>query len=236
MLIALLGSIVYYLINGRSSTDDKTDNPSVKSTAAAGDSSAEASSDEALVDGEGPEAPTFSVASGTYDEEIEVYIEAGEGSIYYTINGVTPTLADSIFNGVDHIVFEKNGIYTMNKGDEFSVRIKNENVTIATVLFNAYTLGIGGTENNTRVYINYGGTIAEEEYMNLNDDSNSDMSYELGDINLDHTVDSLDKTFLDRYISGKEELNTVQLKLADMNGDGVVNVFDVNLLQKKINK
>lgn len=131
---------------------------------------------------------------------------------------------------------EKNGIYTMNKGDEFSVRIKNENVTIATVLFNAYTLGIGGTENNTRVYINYGGTIAEEEYMNLNDDSNSDMSYELGDINLDHTVDSIDKTFLDRYISGKEELNTVQLKLADMNGDGVVNVFDVNLLQKKLNK
>lgn len=61
-----------------------------------------------------------------------------------------------------------NRIYTMNKGDEFSVRIKNENVTIATVLFNAFTLGIGGTENNTRVYINYGGTIQEEEYKNLN--------------------------------------------------------------------
>lgn len=60
-----------------------------------------------------------------------------------------------------------NKIYTMNKGDEFSVRIKNENVTIATVLFNAFTLGIGGTENNTRVYINYGGTIQEEEYKNL---------------------------------------------------------------------
>lgn len=60
-----------------------------------------------------------------------------------------------------------NRIYTMNKGDEFSVRIKNENVTIATVLFNAFTLGVGGTENNTRVYINYGGTIQEEEYRNL---------------------------------------------------------------------
>ncbi|CDC77958.1 putative uncharacterized protein [Clostridium sp. CAG:465] len=60
-----------------------------------------------------------------------------------------------------------NRIYTMNKGDEFSVRIKNENVTIATVIFNAFTLGIGGTENNTRIYINYGGTIMEEEYKNL---------------------------------------------------------------------
>ena len=130
VLIALLGSIVYYLINGRSSTDDKTDNPSVKSTVAAGDSSAEASSDEALVDGEGPEAPTFSVASGTYDEEIEVYIEAGEGSIYYTINGVTPTLADSIFNGVDPIVFDKNGIYTLKAILVDSDGVKSEVATV----------------------------------------------------------------------------------------------------------
>jgi hypothetical protein len=28
-------------------------------------------------------------------------------------------------------------------------------------------MGIGGEENNTRVYINYGGTIEEEEYRNL---------------------------------------------------------------------
>ena len=59
-------------------------------------------------------------------------------------------------------------ILQTNKGDEFNVRVRNENVTIATVLFNAFTLGVGGTENNTRVYINYGGTIQEEEYRNLN--------------------------------------------------------------------
>lgn len=70
-------------------------------------------------------------------------------------------------SGDDMVIDNDNKIYTMNKGDEFSVRIKNENVTIATVLFNAFTLGIGGTENNTRVYINYGGTIQEEEYKNL---------------------------------------------------------------------
>lgn len=65
------------------------------------------------------------------------------------------------------VIDNNNRIYTMNKGDEFSVRIKNENVTVATVLFNAFTLGIGGTGNNTRIYINYGGTIQEEEYKNL---------------------------------------------------------------------
>ena len=67
----------------------------------------------------------------------------------------------------EKVIDNNNRIYTMNKGDEFSVRIKNENVTVATVLFNAFTLGIGGTENNTRIYINYGGTIQEEEYKNL---------------------------------------------------------------------
>lgn len=75
-------------------------------------------------------------------------------------------------SGDDMVIDNDNKIYTMNKGDEFSVRIKNENVTIATVLFNAFTLGIGGTENNTRVYINYGGTIQEEEYKNLDNITN----------------------------------------------------------------
>lgn len=79
------------------------------------------------------------------------------------------TYANTKYDELGNVKFdEDNRIYTMNKGDEFSVRIKNENVTIATVLFNAFTLGIGGTENNTRVYINYGGTIQEEEYKNLN--------------------------------------------------------------------
>ena len=70
------------------------------------------------------------MASGTYDEEIEVYIEAGEGSIYYTINGVTPTLADSIFNGVDPIVFDKNGIYTLKAILVDSDGVKSEVATV----------------------------------------------------------------------------------------------------------
>ncbi len=114
VLITLLGSIVYYLINSDSPSDTKPGNPSVASTAGVNPDSAEGSSQDAGSEEEtGPKAPTFSMASGTYDTEIEVYIEAGEGSIYYTINGVTPTLADTIFNGVDPIIFDKNGIYTL---------------------------------------------------------------------------------------------------------------------------
>lgn len=130
-------------------------------------------------------------------------------------------------------VDNENRIYTMNKGDEFSVRIKNENVTIATVLFNAFTLGIGGTENNVRVYINYGGTIKEEEYKNL--ENNNDKVFMLGDVNGDGTVTIPDVTLLEKYLSKEVNLSSDQLKSADINQDGEVNGSDMTLLQKMIN-
>ena len=107
-------------------------------------------------------------------------------------------------------VDNENRIYTMNKGDEFSVRIKNENVTIATVLFNAFTLGIGGTENNVRVYINYGGTIKEEEYKNL---EKNNKVFMLGDINGDGVISIRDKTLLSKYLYYDEILLLSNLKL-----------------------
>ena len=129
-------------------------------------------------------------------------------------------------------VDNENRIYTMNKGDEFSVRIKNENVTIATVLFNAFTLGIGGTENNVRVYINYGGTIKEEEYKNL---EKNNKVFMLGDINGDGVISIRDKTLLSKYLYYDEILSSEQLKAADINQDGKVNEEDMTLLQEMIN-
>jgi hypothetical protein len=58
-----------------------------------------------------------------------------------------------------------NSIYTMNHGDEFNVIIRNKNTTIATVLFNLFTIGSAGGQN-TRVFINYGGTVVSESYVN----------------------------------------------------------------------
>ena len=51
----------------------------------------------------------------------------------------------------------------MNVGDEFTVVIKNTNTSIASMLFNTLTFG-ANTGTNTKVYINYGGTIKNEEY------------------------------------------------------------------------
>ncbi|MEG1705123.1 MAG: glycine-rich protein [Clostridia bacterium] len=56
-------------------------------------------------------------------------------------------------------------IYTMNKGDQFTVRIKNVNTTTAEIFFNALTVGMV-TEPIPRVYVNYGSTILAEKYKN----------------------------------------------------------------------
>lgn len=58
---------------------------------------------------------------------------------------------------------DTTNLYPMNKGDEFTVVVKNTNTSIASVLFNVLTLG-ANVKNNTKVYINYGGTIENEKY------------------------------------------------------------------------
>lgn len=58
---------------------------------------------------------------------------------------------------------ENKALYPMSKGDEFTVIIKNTNTTVASILFNTLTFG-ANTGNDTKVYINYGGSIQSEEY------------------------------------------------------------------------
>ena len=65
-------------------------------------------------------------------------------------------------------------VYTMNEGDEFSVIIKNKNTTMASLIYSLITFGISG-ENNTRIYVNYGGTVKAEAYRDkaVLDDNNN---------------------------------------------------------------
>ena len=132
---------------------------------------------------------------------------------------------------VSTILDNDNRIYTMNKGDEFSVRIKNENTTIATVLFNSFTLGIGGEENNTRVYINYGGTIAEEEYKNL-DAILDEIPFVYGDVNLNGYLDNNDANIIQKYVSSYITLSEVQKSRLDVDNNGIINIIDSTYIQE----
>ena len=62
-------------------------------------------------------------------------------------------------------IYGDGGMLTMNEGDQFNVVIRNKNTTVATVLFNTLTFG-ANAGNDTKVYINYGGTVQNQEYMN----------------------------------------------------------------------
>lgn len=78
------------------------------------------------------------------------------------IDGLDVTAISTLVNS-DYTVRNK-GIYVMNIGDELNVKIRNTNTTIATVLYNAFTLG-SNTGTNLRMYANLSTVIKNELYM-----------------------------------------------------------------------
>jgi len=77
---------------------------------------------------------------------------------------------------IQSIYLPKNDtkVYTMSKGDEFNVIVKNRNTTVATSIYNAVTFGANRT-NNIKVYVNYGGIVKAETYRDktvLDDSTN----------------------------------------------------------------
>ena len=58
--------------------------------------------------------------------------------------------------------------------------------------------------------------------------------YLLGDANLDGSVDILDAITVNKAILGKEELSALQVKAADLNGNGVPDSADSLMIMKKI--
>ena len=53
--------------------------------------------------------------------------------------------------------------YTMNVDDNFNVTIKNTNTTLATIVYNMVTANT--LDNNTRIYVNYGGSILSSKWF-----------------------------------------------------------------------
>lgn len=107
------------------------------------------------------------------------------------------------------------GVLLMNEGDQFTVVVRNTNTTVATVLFNTLTFG-ANAGNDTKVYINYGGTVKNTEWM----------PQIMGDVNEDGKVDDNDKNLITNYIAGNTTLTLRQKIAADLNRDGKINSDD----------
>lgn len=124
---------------------------------------------------------TITYNGNTYGNLVSSYVKNEE---VYTENQIIDVLSREKSNvytgmskdeyanvGVNDISLEPNlytsgalgAVYTMNKGDEFTVRLKNTNTTTAEIFFNALTVGMV-TDPIPRVYVNYGCTIQAEKY------------------------------------------------------------------------
>lgn len=59
------------------------------------------------------------------------------------------------------------------------------------------------------------------------------VSYGRGDLNVDKSINQIDIKLLEDYLDGTGELSPTQLKYADVNGDTVVDVKDLNIMYKE---
>lgn len=75
-------------------------------------------------------------------------------------NNENLTCKDSELNTADK--YECQYAYTMNVDDNFNITIKNTNTTLATVIYNMVTANT--LDSNTRIYVNYGGTILSSKW------------------------------------------------------------------------
>lgn len=93
-------------------------------------------------------------------------ILANEGKTYSKLSVADIPLRANLFSVRTNYDGNEVPIYTMNIGDEFNIRVRNNNVTIAASLFNTFSSSSSNPNSYTRIYVNYGAVITSEKYWN----------------------------------------------------------------------
>lgn len=99
---------------------------------------------------------TYELSTQVYNEDHIVNVLYNEKKLKLNANEDTVRCNDSSENG------ECQYAYTMNVDDTFNITIKNTNITLATVMYNMVTANV--MNENTRIYVNYGGTILSSKW------------------------------------------------------------------------
>ena len=100
--------------------------------------------------------------------------------------------------------------YVMNVNDSFNVKIKNKNVTMATIIYNIVTVNL--SSNNVRIYVDYGGKILADKWWGNIDFFQGDKELDGGIQNAHVEVEAyktLDDAKNNNEIIGNEEEITV---------------------------
>lgn len=100
-----------------------------------------------------------------YDIEMEHRYVRFDPSVSETSGEVKAVRNEEIYTN-DYILdfMERNSEhkYVMNVNDSFNVKIKNKNVTMATIIYNIVTVNL--SSNNVRIYVDYGGKILADKW------------------------------------------------------------------------
>lgn len=110
---------------------------------------------------------SYSKSEEIYTEDHILDVLDSPNNIVYT--GMVPEMYGNV--DVNQIPLNPNlyssgslgSIYTLDKGDSLTIRLKNTNTTIAEIFFNTLTVGMV-SEPLPRVYVNYGCTVQNEKY------------------------------------------------------------------------
>lgn len=78
------------------------------------------------------------------------------------------------------LAYMNENSYVMNEGDKINVVVKNKNKTIASIFYSMFTANVG-TDDISRIYINYGGTVRNSGENIISDESGL-VTSELGKI------------------------------------------------------
>lgn len=189
-----------------------------------------------------PDRSTFRV-TGTEDKPITVLLDNGSRLVVtvieggYTaqfIDGSVPAAVDApaavteIFRGTyeyDPLVAFAG--YTAQTSTIYTAPQTKLTASNGTALEFAYDL-VNGVKKAVITY------PSAYEYYSNDELPTKNVSYALGDVNMDGTVDEADRALLDSQLSGGAELTENQTLLADLNGDGSVTSDDLTALTEAI--
>lgn len=157
---------------------------------------------------------TYQISKQVYTTEYIENVLNSERKLLLNSNATTVKCSDSDTS--------KDGCeyaYIMNVGDNFNIIIKNTNTTLATVIYNMVTANT--LDNNTRIYVNYGGAILSNKWY-------GDIDY----AKMDHEKIYIDKLQViqafypeQHYETSKAE-NNVENKFINYDGEYAI-AFDV---------
>ncbi|MBO5120173.1 MAG: prepilin-type N-terminal cleavage/methylation domain-containing protein [Bacilli bacterium] len=154
-----------------------------------------------------------------------------------------PTVSRTIENSrkdtfIDTAKKYADSAQTMWMGDNLScMTVEGKRFNSSAVPTGTYYIEIDTTSDSVPVLLEQGGKSSwgSRDIKGYVKVEVSTKKYLYGDVNLDGSILSSDVVAINGYVAGSNlNFNELQKRLADVNGDGLINGYDANLIMQKV--